>query len=186
MFLHTLWNTCLEGTSRGSKSFKVLELLRWCFNLVKVEFQCGCTVLHSAEMAHLNVMSVLVLVAVVGVSGAPHCFSSCLCSVKLYSSSFIRADTEKLRMTCFSWQIWTIIAQFSHYCVFKSSSLIFLYTPEDEDEQKRIIWYSKIFQYSVFIGGSKTTYTALECVDAVLDKSMIAIWFYLFIYIMSL
>ena len=49
-----------------------------------MEFQCGCAVFHTAEMAHLKVMSVLVLVAVVGVfsfisalgfvsGSAPHC-----------------------------------------------------------------------------------------------------------------
>ena len=32
-----------------------------------MEFQCGCTVFHAAEMALFKVMSVLVLVAVVGV-----------------------------------------------------------------------------------------------------------------------
>lgn len=40
---------------------------QWCFNLFEVKFQCGCAVSHTAEMAHLKAMSVLVLVADVGV-----------------------------------------------------------------------------------------------------------------------
>lgn len=50
-----------------------------------MKFQCGCAVSHTAEMAHLKVKSVLVLVADVGVMSfflsnrfaclAPHCSS---------------------------------------------------------------------------------------------------------------